>query len=294
MSYTLKNCKKIPFKGATNVNVSSSFGNRTFKVNGETVSDFHRGIDLTSGTEVITCYKGKVTACRNNVEGFTKSLASGNYVTLLHGDNTYTTYCHMKKGSVGVKVGDIVEAGTVIGVKGSTGYSTGPHLHYGIKVKGTYVDPKPYIIGDKDIKGYGESEPIPQPICTLKFKKGAKVIINGPLYLSSNATNPSGSIKEKSTIITRRAEGTSHPYNTTGDLGWMDESSIRLADTQSETQKDTKTYYKVQRGDMLCKIASRFKTSVQKLIELNEEKYPKIKASKGNYIKTGWIIIIKD
>lgn len=62
----------------------------------------------------------------------------------------------------------------------------------------------------------------------MKFKVGDKVIINGNLYVSSNASTPSGSVKNKVTNITRIASGSKHPYNTTGDLGWMDESSIKL------------------------------------------------------------------
>ena len=64
----------------------------------------------------------------------------------------------------------------------------------------------------------------------MKFKIGDKVIINGYLYKSSNAPTPSGSVKNKVTNITRTANGSKHPYNTTGDLGWMDESSIKLYD----------------------------------------------------------------
>lgn len=64
----------------------------------------------------------------------------------------------------------------------------------------------------------------------MEFKIGDKVIINGNLYKSSNATTPSSSVKNKVTNITRIAKGSKHPYNTTGDLGWMDESSIKLYD----------------------------------------------------------------
>lgn len=69
-----------------------------------------------------------------------------------------------------------------------------------------------------------EPKPIPGPVG--KFNIGDKVVINGPLYVSSNASSPSGSVSNKVTNITRRADGSAHPYNTTGDLGWMDESSI--------------------------------------------------------------------
>lgn len=61
---------------------------------------------------------------------------------------------------------------------------------------------------------------------TQKFNIGDKVIINGNLYKSSTAASPSGSVSNKVTNITRYAAGKAHPYNTTGDLGWMNESDI--------------------------------------------------------------------
>lgn len=61
---------------------------------------------------------------------------------------------------------------------------------------------------------------------TGKFAIGDKVTINGPLYVSSTAASPSGHVNNKITNITRVAANTAHPYNTTGDLGWMNESSI--------------------------------------------------------------------
>lgn len=68
--------------------------------------------------------------------------------------------------------------------------------------------------------------PTPAPTPSDKFNIGDKVIINGALYVSSTASSPAGSVSNKVTNITRKAPGTAHPYNTTGDLGWMDESSI--------------------------------------------------------------------
>ena len=69
-------------------------------------------------------------------------------------------------------------------------------------------------------------EPTPAPTPSDKFNIGDKVVINGSLYVSSTASSPAGSVSNKVTNITRKAPGTAHPYNTTGDLGWMDESSI--------------------------------------------------------------------
>lgn len=67
-----------------------------------------------------------------------------------------------------------------------------------------------------------------KPTTALKFKVGDKVVINGNLYYSSNDTTVDGTVKNKITKITRVAEGAKHPYNTTGDLGWMDEKDIKL------------------------------------------------------------------
>ena len=69
-----------------------------------------------------------------------------------------------------------------------------------------------------------------------KFNIGDKVIINGSLYTSSNAASPAGSVSNKITNITRYSKGTAHPYNTTGDLGWMNEADIKAySDNTSNT-----------------------------------------------------------
>lgn len=64
------------------------------------------------------------------------------------------------------------------------------------------------------------------PVSTQKFNIGDKVVINGSLYTSASAASPAGSVSNKVTNITRYSAGSAHPYNTTGDLGWMNESDI--------------------------------------------------------------------
>src|SRR5574344_1177647 len=71
-----------------------------------------------------------------------------------------------------------------------------------------------------------EPAPTPTPTPSDKFNVGDKVVITGDLFTSSNASSANGHVDNKVTTITRKAPGTAHPYNTTGDLGWMDESSI--------------------------------------------------------------------
>lgn len=72
-----------------------------------------------------------------------------------------------------------------------------------------------------------EPTPTPQPTPSDKFNIGDKVVVNGPLYVSSTASSPAGHVSNKVTNITRKNPDSAHPYNTTGDLGWMDESSIK-------------------------------------------------------------------
>lgn len=80
-----------------------------------------------------------------------------------------------------------------------------------------------------------EPTPIPQ-----KFSIGEKVIVNGSLYTNANAESPAGSVSNKVTNITRYSSGSAHPYNTTGDLGWMDEKDIKSYSEEPATPKITK------------------------------------------------------
>lgn len=119
---------------------------------------------------------------------------------------------------------------------------------------------------------------------TQKFKVGDKVIISGGLYRSSDAANATGSVSNKVTTITRYAKGTKHPYNTTGDLGWMNENDIRLYTTQSNNK-----YYTVAKGDTLSSIASKYKTTYKKLYELNKALIDKENRKRGVATSKMWV-----
>lgn len=90
---------------------------------------------------------------------------------------------------------------------------------------GDYLRSKMQYIADEANRINEEPEPTPEPV--EEFNIGDKVIIDGPLYVSSNAAEASGSISNKVTYITRKNPGSAHPYNTTDDLGWMDTVNIR-------------------------------------------------------------------
>lgn len=120
------------------IRISSRFGYRTHPVTGEKQS-FHKGVDLAVGcTPIYATRAGVVTAATYND-------ISGNYVKIDHGDGFSSTYLHMCKAPY-VKAGQFVTAGQVIGCVGSTGRSTGSHLHFGIAYKGEYVNPLNYIL----------------------------------------------------------------------------------------------------------------------------------------------------
>ena len=91
--------------------------------------------------------------------------------------------------------------------------------------------------------------PTPTPGASDKFNIGDKVVINGPLYVNSNAAEPSGSVSNKTTTITRKAVGAAHPYNTEGDLGWMDESSISKYNEPAPTPTPAPTPAPLAVGD---------------------------------------------
>ena len=90
----------------------------------------------STGTPIMAAYDGEVVVS-------TYSSSAGNYIMINHGGGLSTVYMHCSK--LIAKVGDTVKKGDVIGLVGSTGNSTGPHLHFSVRVNGEYVDPAPYI-----------------------------------------------------------------------------------------------------------------------------------------------------
>lgn len=102
-------------------------------------SDFHPGIDIAndSGTPIVATADGIVTTAGWNSGGY------GNMVDIDHGNGYSTRYGHAQQ--VVVSAGQTVKRGQVIAYMGSTGYSTGPHLHYEIRVNGQLVNPMGYM-----------------------------------------------------------------------------------------------------------------------------------------------------
>ena len=129
--------------------VTSKYGKREYTYRGKRVKDFHNGIDLIGGHEIVAAADGEVVSTRN--EG--KQYGNGCYVRIKHSNGLYTLYYHLKSGSVTVKKGEKVTKGQVIGIIGKTGKATGVHLHYQID-KGSSasaIDPTHYVLNGKEI-----------------------------------------------------------------------------------------------------------------------------------------------
>lgn len=129
--------------------VTSKYGKREYTYRGKRVKDFHNGIDLIGGHEIVAAADGEVVSTRN--EG--KQYGNGCYVRIKHSNGLYTLYYHLKSGSVTVKKGEKVTKGQVIGIIGKTGKATGVHLHYQID-KGSSasaIDPAEYVLNGKEI-----------------------------------------------------------------------------------------------------------------------------------------------
>lgn len=128
----IKSLKRTPIN---NAKITSSFsGRRKHPVLGYTRA--HKGVDFraSTGTPIPAAGAGRVVA-----RGYNRG--HGNYVKLRHNGSYETLYAHMSRFAKGVKVGTNVRQGQTIGYVGSTGLSTGPHLHYEIIKNGKHVNP---------------------------------------------------------------------------------------------------------------------------------------------------------
>lgn len=116
--------------------ISDDYGNRMHPTLG--IQKFHNGIDLAApgGTAILAAYDGEVVAAAY-------SSTMGNYIMLDHGDGLYTIYMHAS--ALYVSKGQTVSRGQKIAAVGTTGRSTGNHLHFGVRKGGNYVSPWGYL-----------------------------------------------------------------------------------------------------------------------------------------------------
>ena len=163
---------------------TSPYGWRT--INGK--QQFHDGIDIVDanglqlkndGIAIFAIADGKVAEAG-------KGVSVGNYADIAHEGKILTRYFHMRDNSIAVKKGDTVKKGQKLGIMGTTGDSTGVHLHFAVRENSTaynngdYVDPEPYLTGAKTI-GATSNTAQPAQINTalqvghkVKVRQGAK------------------------------------------------------------------------------------------------------------------------
>lgn len=122
--------------------ISSGFGYRSDPFNGGAA--FHAGLDFKGplGAPIYAAAKGTV-AFAGRKQGY------GNCVEINHGNGLMTRYAHMSR--FGVVIGQAVGAGDAIGAIGSTGRSTGPHLHFEVRIDGRAVNPRPFLEKGRDV-----------------------------------------------------------------------------------------------------------------------------------------------
>lgn len=125
---------QMPCPGYTRI--SEQYGNRIHPI--LKTPQFHNGVDFAapSGSAILAAYDGKVVGAAYNS-------SMGNYVMIDHGDGLYTIYMHASK--LYVSNGQMVSKGDKIAAVGSTGRSTGPHLHFSVRLNGSYVSPWNYL-----------------------------------------------------------------------------------------------------------------------------------------------------
>lgn len=116
--------------------ITSPFGWRIHPVYGD--NRFHNGVDMAApgGSPILAAYSGTVAAA-----GYSSSM--GNYIYINHGSGLVTIYMHAS--ALYVKAGQNVSKGDKIAAVGTTGTSTGNHLHFGVRLNGSYVDPMTYL-----------------------------------------------------------------------------------------------------------------------------------------------------
>lgn len=133
-SYKLNRKMILPLKGET----TSEFGVRTHPISGDL--RFHAGIDIAAqkGTSIYSAFDGIVTEA-----GYDQ--LNGNYIKIKHENDIMTVYCHCEK--LNVKKGQSIRAGEVIATVGSTGSSTGPHLHFELRINNISYNPQKALKG---------------------------------------------------------------------------------------------------------------------------------------------------
>lgn len=238
----------VPFKGG----ILSKYGPRRGRV--------HQGIDLplTLGTPVYVTFPGQVRVSRYSDKGY------GNIVVIRHENGLETIYAHLSERKV--SVGDWVNAGQVLGLGGSTGRSTGPHLHFEMRYQGFSFDPE-WIIDFKK----GE---LRQRLFILKKKYFGVNRAEAQNFEAEEAAEKAAAEKaaaEKAAAEKAAAEKSETISETEVAAAPAPKPAAAPAPKPSTTYTTAngEVWHVVVEGDTLYALASRNRTTVAKVCELN-------------------------
>ena len=255
-----------PYKGY----ITSRFGPR----NGRR----HNGMDISlkTGDTIRSVFNGKVRISKFNESGY------GELIIIRHDNGLETYYAHLSKRIV--KAGERVAAGQAIGLGGSTGRSSGPHLHFEMRYMGQVFDPERII----DFK----SGNLRRDFILLKrfyFDINSKYAQD---FNSEVAPEPKPATTTTTTTTAKPATTTAKPATTTAKPATTTAkpatTTAKPATTTAKPKAATPEYYVVESGDCLGGIAVRFKTTLKELCRLNnikEEDQDKIKIGQKLRIK---------
>lgn len=167
---------QVPINSGS-IKITSYYGNRQYYYQGRLIKDFHNGIDLVpspcNNNEILAFADGVVTSVQKTGVQY----GTGCYVRLKHNNGLYTLYYHLKSSSVCVNVGDKVVKGQKLGIIGTTGQSTGIHLHFQID-KGsssTSINPYDYLFNGKEFMPVTPQEDLSK----YSDEELARKVING-------------------------------------------------------------------------------------------------------------------
>lgn len=144
--------------------ITSHYGFRNETIYADHDPQFHNGMDIAAraGNPVVATANGCIQFTGYDENGY------GKLVVINHGSDVTTYYAHLSE--IRTKIGQCVRRGEVIGAVGNTGKSTGPHLHYEVRVLGTPVNPRHYILDENPVSGL------------TVFATGGQTALYSPLY----------------------------------------------------------------------------------------------------------------
>lgn len=206
----------LPIK-TNSVRVSSPYGNRQYYYQGKLVKDFHTGIDLvpigcTGNEEILAFEDGIVTGVQKTGQQY----GTACFVRIKHDNGMYTLYYHLKSNSIVVNVGERVTRGQKLGIIGTTGVSTGIHLHFQIDYgnSNNSINPYDYVFNGKEIINHDSYQTGNYVTLynmyvragagtTYRIKKVSELSEDGKRHATS--TNPNAfAVYKKGTVYTAR------------------------------------------------------------------------------------------